>query len=182
MKIAKSLLISAFIALGASATTVFAAEQKTAIRAQDELFQLAKEETPNPSKLTELLAAGARLNKQNEWGSTALILAVDKGNVETVRMLIDKGANLNVKDNYGTTALDIAADRSGEKFREIYDILVKAGAKLGRFTSKFKQAEKEMVRREITIESQPLNIKSQPMGEPTFTTEESEATDAAFYQ
>ncbi len=48
--------------------------------------------------LVKLLAqAGADLEVRNEHGQTALVVAVDKFNVEMVKVLIDVGANVNVK-------------------------------------------------------------------------------------
>ena len=51
---------------------------------------------------------GYYINNINENGNTALILAVNYGYQEIVKMLIKVGANLNIQNKDGNTALDIA--------------------------------------------------------------------------
>ena len=57
---------------------------------------------------SRLVKAGADVNKANEDGFTALILAAGKGNTDAVRLLLDNGANAGAKANNGTTALSNA--------------------------------------------------------------------------
>lgn len=45
------------------------------------------------------------INKQNEYGYTALMYASYFNNIEIAKLLLDKGADVNVRDKYGDTAL-----------------------------------------------------------------------------
>jgi ankyrin repeat protein len=58
-----------------------------------------------------LLAHGARINKQNSLGTTALNLAVDSDNVELVRELLEQGADVTSKHWSSGNALDTARSR-----------------------------------------------------------------------
>ena len=51
-----------------------------------------------------LLKAGADPNIQNEWGTTALMMASRYGYKECVFELLKAGANPNIQDKYGDTA------------------------------------------------------------------------------
>jgi hypothetical protein len=53
----------------------------------------------------KLIKAGANINYQDEFGSTALIHAASGGHYNVAKFLIERGANINHKDNYGQTAL-----------------------------------------------------------------------------
>ena len=79
------------------------------------------------AKIAELLVAqkGIRLNVQNNYGSTALIMAVRSDHTKTAKLLIkQKGILLNVRNNNGDTALMIAS-REGHAFHtDIVDLLV----------------------------------------------------------
>jgi len=56
-----------------------------------------------------LLAKGASVDTQNEFGLTPLIIAADKRNGDLIRLLVSHGANVNLKDpTYGKTALRAA--------------------------------------------------------------------------
>ncbi|MGM0588370.1 MAG: ankyrin repeat domain-containing protein [Bacteroidota bacterium] len=58
-----------------------------------------------------LIAQGANLNAQlNENGYSALMFAAEKGNTETVQVLIDAGCDPQLEDDKGRTAADIARE------------------------------------------------------------------------
>lgn len=79
------------------------------------------------SKLVkELLDKGAYVNVRDPDGRTPLTEAVWNNNVELVRLLLARGANPNAKKNDGATPLSIA---QGKAYKEIADLLKKAGAK-----------------------------------------------------
>ena len=59
-----------------------------------------------------LLAKGANVNTQDNYGDTALIMAAVKKNKEMIERLLAKGANVNIQNNYGNTALIIAVRES----------------------------------------------------------------------
>lgn len=56
-----------------------------------------------------------------------LHLAVEEGNLNTIKFLIEKGADINVKDNQGKTPLHLAAERESPY---IIKYLVKKGANI----------------------------------------------------
>ena len=52
----------------------------------------------------KLVNAGANVNKQNEYGKTALFLASVYGKIDVVKYLLDNGAKTDLKDEDGYTA------------------------------------------------------------------------------
>jgi ankyrin repeat protein len=56
------------------------------------------------------VAHGAQLNTKDEQGETALIHAVDRGDVEVVDALLQAGADASVRDAKGVTALMLALE------------------------------------------------------------------------
>ena len=56
----------------------------------------------------ELLNKNANVDLQNLEGKTALMLAVESGNLVMVRALLSKNANINLVDSKGNTALTLA--------------------------------------------------------------------------
>ena len=59
----------------------------------------------------ELIAAGANLGAEDQYGRTPLHWAACKGNKEVVEALIAAGANIDAKTRYGRTPLRIANER-----------------------------------------------------------------------
>ena len=53
----------------------------------------------------------ADLNIKDNYGSTALIMAVEKGYLDIALLLIEKDVDLNVQDNLDYTALIRAAEK-----------------------------------------------------------------------
>ncbi|KAK8227641.1 hypothetical protein HDK90DRAFT_514141 [Phyllosticta capitalensis] len=78
----------------------------------------------NAAALKALIDGGADVNAICRWGSP-LMLAVIKGFIDVVRLLIDVGADFNIQREDGNTALSIAV-RDGHK--AIADLLRHAGA------------------------------------------------------
>ena len=72
-----------------------------------------------------LLNKGIEINEKYDNGSTALLIASEKGDKEIVKLLLDNGASVHDKDNDGDTAL-ILASETGNK--EIVKLLIECGA------------------------------------------------------
>lgn len=62
------------------------------------------------AKVKLLLAKGAEIDAQDEYGKTALMLAASSGNAAVVGALLDGGASVNLIDNKGLTALLYSLD------------------------------------------------------------------------
>ncbi len=82
---------------------------------------------PNLNLVSDLIVLGANLDWQDEdkYGYAPLHYAIDCGEVEIARMLIDAGADVDVQDEDGSTALHLAA-MFGEI--EIVQMLIDVGA------------------------------------------------------
>ncbi len=74
-----------------------------------------------------LLERGANPNARDEYGNTALIGAIQSGNIEVVQLLLNKGANLNVRSNTWHTALMEAVRH---EHTDIVRLLLEKGADL----------------------------------------------------
>jgi ankyrin repeat protein len=73
----------------------------------------------------DLLAAGAPVESRDDvWGSTALVHAAQRGNIEMVRVLLEAGAGSNDKDEKGQ-ALAFAAE-TGKL--DLVQLLLRSGA------------------------------------------------------
>ena len=74
-----------------------------------------------------LIAAGAKVNQQDNAGRTPLHAASDSGHraVEAVKALIAAGVDVNQSNNYGSTPLHLAA---GSGYQTIAQVLIDAGA------------------------------------------------------
>jgi ankyrin repeat protein len=79
--------------------------------------------------ITALLEAGADVNSRHEYGFTALYAASNKGNKNSVKLLLAQpGIKLDeTNDTVGNTALMAAAEHG---HAEIVEMLVAAGAKV----------------------------------------------------
>jgi ankyrin repeat protein/outer membrane protein assembly factor BamB len=79
-------------------------------------------------EVKKLLDKGVDVNVRNDDGNTALIEAVNDGNVELVKMLLQAGANPNLKNDSGT-ALHLILNPYYAKVKgEIIKLLLDAGA------------------------------------------------------
>ncbi|MBF0300628.1 MAG: ankyrin repeat domain-containing protein [Oligoflexia bacterium] len=109
-----------FLTMATHAFHLFASEEKGR-----QLITASK--LSNSEAATTLIAAGAKLDLQDENGDTALAFAAYKGDNKSVEALIAAGAKLDLQSNYGDTALNWAAYSGKSKSVEA---LIKAGAKL----------------------------------------------------
>ena len=76
--------------------------------------------------------SGFDVNTKDEHGETALHVAVQHGNLEMIRFLLEKGAKVNIKDAEKRTPLlmihDSLGDDDGASLKEIVRLLVSRGA------------------------------------------------------
>ncbi|MBN1170249.1 ankyrin repeat domain-containing protein [Candidatus Micrarchaeota archaeon] len=77
--------------------------------------------------LDALLIKGANVDARDEYGNTALILAAQKGNLDSCRILVENGANVNVQSKSGITPI-VAASASGNI--DVVGYLLEKGGKI----------------------------------------------------
>ena len=73
------------------------------------------------------LDQGVPVDAANEFGKTALMMAVEGDNLETVALLLARGANVNARANANCTALTFAAENG---HIGITALLIERGANL----------------------------------------------------
>ena len=80
------------------------------------------------ARLEGFLKSGVRVNARDQWDdtATALILAADRGHLETVRVLVEAGANLNLHHGKEDKPVLAFAARGGH--RAVVDYLQEQGA------------------------------------------------------
>jgi ankyrin repeat protein len=88
------------------------------------MYELAK--SGSAAMMDLLITYGAKINAQNNFKDTALVIAIEKGNNEVAKFLIEKGADLNIITGGGMNALFLAKKK---KNNEIAELLIKAGAR-----------------------------------------------------
>ncbi|MDD3927615.1 MAG: ankyrin repeat domain-containing protein, partial [bacterium] len=76
--------------------------------------------------LQALIDKGADINRKDGYGRTALHIAIEKQEVESVRILLERRADINIKDNRNRTPTQIAVTRDNIR---IIELLLKAGVK-----------------------------------------------------
>ena len=89
----------------------------------DALIEAARK--GDTAKVKTLLAEGAEVNHQDQYGYTALIWAANKGHAEVEKHLLAEGADVNLKNKNGKTALSVATNK------EVIQLLKAAGARDG---------------------------------------------------
>lgn len=80
-----------------------------------------------PDLVQELIQLGANVNTKDNRNVTALHVAADIGQVNSVLFLLSSGAELDVQNSFGATPLIVAATRG---HTEIARLLIQAGADL----------------------------------------------------
>lgn len=80
--------------------------------------QTALMEANTAAKVKLLLTHGAQVNVRDEMGKTALVHAVNRGDVEVVEALLQAGADASIPDEKGTTALMYALQEPSPYNRE----------------------------------------------------------------
>jgi len=78
-----------------------------------------------------LCSRGIRINAQNRYGQTALMIAASRQNPSAVQSLIKAGADANVRDGLGRTALSYASSprRNTVATRKVTELIRKATTK-----------------------------------------------------
>jgi len=70
--------------------------------------------TGDTATVKQLLSSGADVNERNSRGTTPLMAAAYKGNMDLAKLLVEKGADVNARSNKGSTPL-MAAVQYGNK-------------------------------------------------------------------
>ena len=65
--------------------------------------------------LERLIKKGVDVDTRDDDDYTALIWAAEKGNEESVKVLLESGADVNAQNKYQKTALDVTASESIKK-------------------------------------------------------------------
>jgi len=87
-----------------AATLAVVALSSTSALAQDAQALFAAVQNSDLAAARAALDAGVDVNAVNDYGSTALFFAADRGNAEITRLLLERGADPNVEDTfYGAT-------------------------------------------------------------------------------
>ncbi|XP_062995092.1 ankyrin repeat and protein kinase domain-containing protein 1 [Elgaria multicarinata webbii] len=73
----------------------------------------------NLEKMKFLLRQGADVNKKTAWGSTPLILAVQKESLEIISLLIQHGADVNMTDEDGWSPLHFVAQNGDDRIARL---------------------------------------------------------------
>lgn len=81
------------------------------------------------SDIREAIARGEDVNRKEDDGSTSIFGAVEDGDVEAVKLMLEHGAKVNVRDNTRQTPLMMINE---ETTVEIVELLLQRGAKVNR--------------------------------------------------
>ena len=123
-------------------------------------------ETDDMYNLERLLELDVNLNEKDEFGRTALHLAVESGRSDAVAMLLASGAYIDAQDDRGHTPLLLAVE--GGRF-QITEILSNAGADLsiqdnaGRSPADL-ALEKPAIRLQKLITPETINMEATEQG------------------
>lgn len=121
---------------GASKNSQFFVPIKTIINMMK--FQFAKDEIKNNDFVKKAIEnSGFQINnfandidkKLDMYGNTLLIYAVNSGDINLVKNLVECGADPLKKNNYGYDSFYHANNLVGEKWQEISDLLIKLQAR-----------------------------------------------------
>lgn len=92
------------------------------------LYEQMEFETLSPASVQTLLDRGADIDYQDEYGDTALSLALDWGEYDIAETLIDAGADLSLESSYEMTPIEYAV--SYDVDLNIIEALLRNGASL----------------------------------------------------
>ena len=74
------------------------------------------------------IKSGFKVNTRDSENNTALHVAVEHGNLEIVKLLLESGANVNIKNKYKLTPIWMFDDEEEGKALEIFRLLIAKGA------------------------------------------------------
>ncbi|KAL3644367.1 RAC-alpha serine/threonine-protein kinase [Castilleja foliolosa] len=87
------------------------------------LFSCAAAEKNDLDMLKELVLHGGNMTQpKSNGGTTALHVAVRKGNLETIKFLLDRGANIDTPDDSDLTPRNLAEREGQENIKELFEL------------------------------------------------------------
>lgn len=89
---------------------------------------LSAVEDGNKDEVLRLIELGININKKNELGETALMLACQRWDTSIVELLLNSGANINQSNRYDQTPLILATQVNYNNNSEIIKLLINKGA------------------------------------------------------
>lgn len=98
----------------------FGAKLTLADKEKNTVLHHLAESLDNASLVKEMIAHGANANAVNKEGKTALMIAVEEANLDTVEALLQSGVDANIRDRSGKTALDYAASELTRSILQTY--------------------------------------------------------------
>jgi len=78
--------------------------------------------------IAKFIDSGIDIDEKNDEGDNAILLAVDKNDLDTSILLIEKGVDLNVKNAENITPLDLAVMKGNNDYFEMVKLLLSSEA------------------------------------------------------
>jgi ankyrin repeat protein len=88
------------------------------------LWAACNQNKENFEIISELIAAGADVNKANEFGYTALMFAATFDRPDSLQVLIKSGSDIHAMNTQGSTALVLAESNGHTDIAEILNALM----------------------------------------------------------
>jgi len=78
--------------------------------------------------ISSFIDSGVDINEKNNEGNNAILLSVDKNDIETVELLIEKSADINVQNKNDITPLALAVMKGSNEYFDMVCLLLSSNA------------------------------------------------------